>query len=225
MEKLCSFDNCQERAEVICLCVHKLLCKCHTVPHVTTNGYHQIEELTVPINSSSQSLLIRKLIDFNKRIDQTIAQSNTQAKRVIQKIHKNLQTVHNQLNSLKICCIKTLIKYSSCERVFKESQNYFENLLLKNSSEISSNIETWQVPTISINDPPEIILSMPEEVTPFTTVPSDKKIILFNTLKGLNNKILIQLFGNGIKGDKESIQILLEIVKGSANNKEYSEIA
>ncbi|OMJ90157.1 hypothetical protein SteCoe_7551 [Stentor coeruleus] len=227
MEKICSIAGCQTLAEIICQCKQEIFCDYHTSSHVTTEGNHSIQRLRVEIPPGKKSKLLKHLKKYSLMIQETRSKLRENGKRIINKIYQDINNCDKKLQILQEQVFNHIIHYSKVIKIMKSSDNYMDKLLLSSKENIKNESFTWTIPSVdsSIKTFDEFF-TLKGEAIPFSYYSSEKRNKLLSTLKSVNNKIALHMLAQEtIKSDSESQKILLDIIKNSANKKEYESIA
>lgn len=227
MEKICSIAGCQTLAEVICQCKQEIFCDFHTSSHVITEGNHSVQRLRSDIPSQNKSTLLNNLKNYSFMIQEARCKLKENAKTIINKIYQDINNCDKKLQILQEQVLNHIIHYSKATKILKSSDNYMDKLLLNSKDNIENEVFTWTIPSIdcSIKTFDEFFTLKGESI-PLTFYSSEKHIRLLSTLKSVNNKIALHMLAQEkIKSDPEAQEILLDIVKNSANKKEYESVA
>lgn len=221
----CAIENCQNRAEVVCLCSNIHICSSHAMSHMMTAGHHQIEKLYIDTSKATSSEIIKSLFKLYNQIESEIVSSKQKASDLIKKIYLDLNETHENLKKIQIFCIEKMRIVSTC-KVKKISEEYFDKLMQKLPNEVLSESANWHLPEIEFHlKSTEKVISMNEYELPFPPKSTQAYQDLCTRLRGLNNKIMLQVYGKDLKTDPESMQNLLKIVKNSAKDPTISEIS
>lgn len=198
MEKICSKLDCQNFADVVCLCENVAFCDLHISSHVMNEGNHSVQPLRVIVSSEAKSSLIYALKLFSARIQNARNELKKTSKNIIEKIYLDVTNCDKKLQNLQKLCFKIIIIYSDIKRVFKSSENYMDKLLQTSQDNITIEFSKWTIPSIEYNIKTyENIINLKGECIPFTKFPAKKQCEMLKMLKS-TSKISLKILSNKI---------------------------
>ena len=221
--ELCQEHNCEKTAKVVCSCNSMVFCNKHSVSHTRMSGAHNLDFLRIQISQEVREKVISKLIKIFDSINTTLHDIQAATQKTVAKIYHDLSTVQNELHTLQYQHLSAIRSLNKSTKVYRKTDNFYESLLILSQENHEEAFKALQEPRIafSLSETQNYFtLSNASSYLPNTSI--QKKTELIKHLHQLNHKIMIYKYANYIKSDSPTLETLLEIIKDSAHNPEYS---
>lgn len=211
--EVCGEPECKKKAKVVCTCSEVLFCNKHSVKHVREPGVHALEYLWVKVTDENKSAVIMKLLEFNKRIEITLKEMQSEVAKSIEKIRQDFCEVQKKLRDLQYQYLSAVCEVKRMQKVKRGAQEPHLIAVAKGVTEVERELQKMSPPGVNV-----LLNANDTFVKIFysSQVSSERKTEIIKHLCQLNHNVVLVKYANYIKSESATIDILLEIIKDSA---------
>jgi WD40 repeat protein len=224
MDPICSVNQCQHLADILCECLSVPLCETHALGHFLLPGKHKVAQLRLRISSEMHLLLSSKLSDLAQAISSVKLRLRKDVKETTERIYQAFRLSENRLSAIHQQCISVISSYRSIEKVAKSTTDYFEGLLIGTKEAIVEQAQAWRPPSVEVK-PIDEYIKINDDCIPFTFSSSPRVSAVAAVLKSMNNKIKLFGYAQSVKESPDDQKALLQIIKSTAYSQEFVSVA